>query len=529
MLELHFEPDRPAAAAALSRCVRKEQGTLYKEDEYFADIPDTKVTGEMLSAVGLQRLCFSGLCHSPHAIRISNETVASHEWTRACRGCRRSGRAYLGAADDCAAAALTAADYARAEKFMAYNTTPLVLRSGVRPTWLPDGRFWYRITTEKGSEAFLVDPVKAGEGAVRAAGLRRPAAAAERAAGPPAGGGGRGAVTQRRALAGRQARRLHPRLEPVGARRRHRPARPQLTTDGVKDFGYATDNAGWTQQRPADRRVVARLEEDRDLPAGPAQASARCTWSTRKVGHPDAAGVEVSAARRRGRHDDPARRHRRRRGEGASRLQDAARPAPLDALRRRRVPRRRLGRRAVELPTARRVAFVSTSRDHKQRAAARRRRRRPARSATCSRRRSRRSSSRATARVNWRYLPASNEVIWFSERDNWGQLYLYDLQTGKLKHQITTRRGQRHAAAARRREEPRGCYFLGVGQREGPRSVLHALLSRSAWTARTCTLLTPEDADHDVVAVAVGPSTSSTATRSPTCRRSPCCATPTAS
>ena len=69
--------------------------------------------------------------------------------------------------------ALTAGDYARAEQYMAYNTTPLVLRSGVRPTWLPDGRFWYRIATEKGTEAFIVDPVKAGEGAVRSAGLRR--------------------------------------------------------------------------------------------------------------------------------------------------------------------------------------------------------------------------------------------------------------------------------------------------------------------------------------------------------------------
>ena len=29
--------------------------------------------------------------------------------------------------------ALTAADYARAEQFMTYNTTPLVLHSGVRP------------------------------------------------------------------------------------------------------------------------------------------------------------------------------------------------------------------------------------------------------------------------------------------------------------------------------------------------------------------------------------------------------------
>ena len=52
--------------------------------------------------------------------------------------------------------ALTADDYARAEKFMNYNTNPLVLRAGVRPTWLADGRFWYRVTTENGGEFVLV-------------------------------------------------------------------------------------------------------------------------------------------------------------------------------------------------------------------------------------------------------------------------------------------------------------------------------------------------------------------------------------
>ena len=79
-------------------------------------------------------------------------------------------------------------------------------------------------------------------------------------------------------------------------------------------------------------------------------------------------------------------------------------------------------------------------------------------------------------RVNWRYLPASNEVIWFSERDNWGQLYLYDSESGKLKHQITTGEGQRHAAAARRREDAHAL-LRGGRQRDGPRSVLPALLS----------------------------------------------------
>ena len=45
------------------------------------------------------------------------------------------------------------------------------------------------------------------------------------------------------------------------------------------------------------------------------------------------------------------------------------------------------------------------------------------------------------SRTGWRVLWATNEVIWHSERDNWGQLYLYDLQTGKLKNQITTGEG----------------------------------------------------------------------------------------
>src|SRR2546426_10518052 len=60
---------------------------------------------------------------------------------------------------------LTADDYARAEKFMGYNTNPLVLHSGVWPTWLPDDRFWYRVTTENGTEFVLVDAGKGTRGA----------------------------------------------------------------------------------------------------------------------------------------------------------------------------------------------------------------------------------------------------------------------------------------------------------------------------------------------------------------------------
>ena len=44
---------------------------------------------------------------------------------------------------------LTAEDYARAEKFLGTNTVPLVTGLGFRPTWLADGRLWYRTTVTR--------------------------------------------------------------------------------------------------------------------------------------------------------------------------------------------------------------------------------------------------------------------------------------------------------------------------------------------------------------------------------------------
>jgi hypothetical protein len=54
----------------------------------------------------------------------------------------------------------TAAEYERAEKALAGNVNPLIFRAGIRPTWLADERFWYRVTTPEGSEFILVDPAK---------------------------------------------------------------------------------------------------------------------------------------------------------------------------------------------------------------------------------------------------------------------------------------------------------------------------------------------------------------------------------
>ena len=55
---------------------------------------------------------------------------------------------------------ITAADYARAESFLAPSLTDSVVGGTVTPAWLPDERFTYRSTSASGSVFLLVDPVK---------------------------------------------------------------------------------------------------------------------------------------------------------------------------------------------------------------------------------------------------------------------------------------------------------------------------------------------------------------------------------
>jgi len=40
--------------------------------------------------------------------------------------------------------------------------------------------------------------------------------------------------------------------------------------------------------------------------------------------------------------------------------------------------------------------------------------------------------------INWNYFSETNEIIWYSERSDWGHLYMYDATTGKLKNNVTT-------------------------------------------------------------------------------------------
>ena len=185
----------------------------------------------------------------------------------------------------------------------------------VRANWLPDDRFWYRNQTATGSEFVLVDagarhqgagvrPRRGGGGADDRDGQDRStrrACRSRRSRSPPTAqsfsfdsDGKRWTcdVQGKQCAQRRSARRTLPNsvLSPDGKRAAFirdynlwvrdiaTGTDTQLTTDGVKDFGYATDNAGWTQQRPPGR-CCGRPTRRRSPPSSrTSAASARCTW-----------------------------------------------------------------------------------------------------------------------------------------------------------------------------------------------------------------------------------------------------------
>lgn len=99
-------------------------------------------------------------------------------------------------------------------------------------------------------------------------------------------------------------------------------------------------------------------------------------------------------------------------------------------------------------------------------------------------------------RPNVRDLKGGNEIIWFSERDGWAHLYLYDLKTGALKNQITS--GPWVIFRINHVDEiNRWVYFTAFGREKG-RDPYYRHAYRAKLDGSRVELLTPEDADHNV-------------------------------
>jgi len=85
------------------------------------------------------------------------------------------------------------------------------------------------------------------------------------------------------------------------------------------------------------------------------------------------------------------------------------------------------------------------------------------------------------------------DIIWFSERDGWGHLYLYDAQTGQLKNQIT--KGDWLVRDLIDIDESRKVIFFTGAGREGG-NPYYRYLYRVNFDGTGLTLLSPEHTDH---------------------------------
>jgi dipeptidyl aminopeptidase/acylaminoacyl peptidase len=421
---------------------------------------------------------------------------------------------------------------------MSYNTSPLIDGDNLRPNWLKDDQFWYLDESAKSKTFLLVDPAKksktpvfdhqklaaalssatgksyqatklpfetihiAPDGrsvsfAVDGKGWKYDQQTNQLTADAAAAGTDRG---QRGGFGGRGGRGGGGTTSPDGkymafikddnlwVRETDTRKEIQLTTDGIKDFGYATDNAGWkSSDRPIliwspDSKKIATFQQDQRNVSDMYLVTTNVGKPTLKQWKYPLPGDKEIAMIHRVIIDVPSRK--------VIRLQIPADPH-----------RATLSDDIASSGTfddndwtedGSQLAFLSTSRDHKNEKF------RIADAATGAVREvfeetvaTQFESGRGA--INWRYLAATNEIIWYSERDNWGHLYLYDATTGKLKNQIT--KGDWVVSRIVKLDEKnREIYFTTTGRIKS--NPYFSQLCKIGFDGKGLTELTPGDGNH---------------------------------
>ncbi|GAA5520397.1 prolyl oligopeptidase family serine peptidase [Aliifodinibius salicampi] len=94
------------------------------------------------------------------------------------------------------------------------------------------------------------------------------------------------------------------------------------------------------------------------------------------------------------------------------------------------------------------------------------------------------------------YLPDTDEFIWLSERDGWNHIYLYDLNTGEVKQQVT--RGKFVVYDIEHIDKENRKIFFTAGGREADRDPYLEHLYSVNFDGSDLRLLTPENADHNI-------------------------------
>ena len=437
---------------------------------------------------------------------------------------------------------LSSESYARAEKMLSYSVNPLVAHTVTAPAWIEGDRFWFRDRDADGTTYRMVSPaaksnLPAFDHAMLAqaiaaatpgkpvpdsrhlalvdlaftdggsaitfawqdARLRCTLAAAVRCVPEPASAGGGPAAAD----AGRRASRPESVVSPNGkqaafirdwnlwVRDVSTGAETQLTRDGIENFGYATDNAGWQHSDRAilvwspDSRRIATFQQDQRktgemvlVPVTNTHATPEI-WRYPMVGDQDVIAIERVVI------DVPSATVVRLKMPPDTHRSTVCDDVSCNG-----------GWDDVQwAPDSARLAFASSSRDHRQVWL--------------------RTADAATGEVhevytetapkffeagynhvNWRYLPRSNEFLWFSERSGWGEMYLYDLATGQLKKAVTTGDGNVTVVLAVD-EAKRRLFFLGAGREPGM-DPYYVQLYSVGFDGKGLKRLTPGDRYHDV-------------------------------
>jgi dipeptidyl-peptidase-4 len=422
---------------------------------------------------------------------------------------------------------LTKEDYFLAEKSLWQHTSHLVYNDEVNPNWLDKDRFWYRNTTPEGHEFILVDPVKRTKKHVF--NHEKLITALEEYFGSPYnpfklpfqqieildnGNSVAFDLISKRYIynlkkneikEGNKLKRPGINMFPspdgtkaafirendLWLKNLENDEEIQLTHDGIEDFGYATNNAGWLKRdKPVllwspDSKMIATFQHD-------GRGVGEMYMVTTNVGHPELEAWKYPLPgdslifrihrvvihvddQKVVRLDMPPDQHR-------SSITDhiALRDGTLAD--------------AEWCANGTSFAFLSNSRDHK--------------TAILQVSDPRTGVVREVLRekvetffesgyrtINWRVLPESNEVIWFSQKSNWGHLYLHDLETGELKNPITS--GDWNVYEIHKIDlSNRVIYFTGIGREPG--DPYFKYLYRINMDGSDLKLLTPDNANHEV-------------------------------
>lgn len=95
---------------------------------------------------------------------------------------------------------------------------------------------------------------------------------------------------------------------------------------------------------------------------------------------------------------------------------------------------------------------------------------------------------------NWRVLHDRGQLLWYSPRDGWSHLYLYDLRTGEHVRRLTA--GDWNVVDVMHVDEPGGLVYFTAAGLEPARDPYFRHLYRVPLQGGEPALLTPEDADH---------------------------------